>query len=129
MRPRDPDATTNFYQTELGKTLRIDETDEGRDQRRHPEGRRVVRGAARDDRAPVVAGQSHADRDRDPRAARVAHRPPNGDMFMNYMDYVDDAAMVMFATGADHPDERRPRRTAFEDRALATRTWKGRLAR
>ena len=24
---------------------------------------------------------------------------PNGDMFMNYMDYVDDAAMVMFATG------------------------------
>ena len=29
MRPRDPDATTNFYQTELGKTLRIDETDEG----------------------------------------------------------------------------------------------------
>ena len=32
MRPRDPDATTNFFQTELGKTLRIDETDEGRDQ-------------------------------------------------------------------------------------------------
>ncbi len=29
MRPRDPDATTNFFQTELGKTLRIDETDEG----------------------------------------------------------------------------------------------------
>jgi Pregnancy-associated plasma protein-A len=24
---------------------------------------------------------------------------PNGDMFMNYMDYVDDAAMVMFTTG------------------------------
>ena len=24
---------------------------------------------------------------------------PNGDMFMNYMDYVDDAAMFMFATG------------------------------
>jgi hypothetical protein len=24
---------------------------------------------------------------------------PNGDMFMNYMDYVDDAAMVMFSTG------------------------------
>jgi hypothetical protein len=23
---------------------------------------------------------------------------PNGDMFMNYMDYVDDAAMVMFTT-------------------------------
>ena len=28
MRPRDQDATTNFFQTELGKTLRIDETDE-----------------------------------------------------------------------------------------------------
>jgi hypothetical protein len=24
---------------------------------------------------------------------------PNGDMFMNYMDYVDDAAMVMFSAG------------------------------
>jgi hypothetical protein len=24
---------------------------------------------------------------------------PDGDMFMNYMDYVDDAAMVMFSTG------------------------------
>ncbi|QOL51878.1 zinc metalloprotease [Massilia litorea] len=24
---------------------------------------------------------------------------PNGDMFMNYMDYVDDRAMVMFSTG------------------------------
>jgi hypothetical protein len=24
---------------------------------------------------------------------------PHGDMFMNYMDYVDDAAMVMFSTG------------------------------
>ena len=24
---------------------------------------------------------------------------PNGDMFMNYMDYVDDTAMVMFSTG------------------------------
>jgi hypothetical protein len=23
---------------------------------------------------------------------------PNGDMFMNYMDYVDDAAMFMFST-------------------------------
>ena len=23
---------------------------------------------------------------------------PNGDMFMNYMDYVDDAAMFMFTT-------------------------------
>jgi hypothetical protein len=34
MRPRDPDATTNFYQTELGKTLRIDETDEGGPRRR-----------------------------------------------------------------------------------------------
>ena len=24
---------------------------------------------------------------------------PNGDMFMDYMDYVDDAAMVMFTAG------------------------------
>ena len=24
---------------------------------------------------------------------------PNGDMFMNYMDYVDDAVMVMFTAG------------------------------
>ena len=24
---------------------------------------------------------------------------PNGDMFMNYMDYVDDAAMFMFTAG------------------------------
>ena len=24
---------------------------------------------------------------------------PDGDMFMNYMDYVDDAAMVMFSVG------------------------------
>jgi hypothetical protein len=24
---------------------------------------------------------------------------PSGDMFMNYMDYVDDAAMVMFTLG------------------------------
>ena len=24
---------------------------------------------------------------------------PDGDMFMNYMDYVDDAAMVMFTVG------------------------------
>jgi hypothetical protein len=29
MRPRDPEATTNFFRTELGKTLRVDETDEG----------------------------------------------------------------------------------------------------
>jgi hypothetical protein len=29
MRPRDPQATTNFFRTELGKTLRVDETDEG----------------------------------------------------------------------------------------------------
>ncbi len=27
------------------------------------------------------------------------HNGPNGDMFVNYMDYVDDAAMVMFTTG------------------------------
>jgi hypothetical protein len=29
MRPRDPDAVTNFFLTELGKTIRIDETEEG----------------------------------------------------------------------------------------------------
>jgi Pregnancy-associated plasma protein-A len=29
----------------------------------------------------------------------TCHNGPNGDMFMNYMDYVDDAAMVMFTTG------------------------------
>jgi hypothetical protein len=29
MRPRDAQATTNFFRTELGKTLRVDETDEG----------------------------------------------------------------------------------------------------
>jgi hypothetical protein len=29
MRPRDPDATTDFIRTELGKTLRIDESDDG----------------------------------------------------------------------------------------------------
>lgn len=29
MRPRDPEATTNFFRTELGKTLRVDETDDG----------------------------------------------------------------------------------------------------
>ena len=42
------------------------------------------------------------------RAARTSASPPshvsrgnapNGDMFMNYMDYVDDAAMVMFSAG------------------------------
>ena len=27
------------------------------------------------------------------------HNEPNGDMFMNYMDYVNDAAMVMFTRG------------------------------
>jgi hypothetical protein len=26
------------------------------------------------------------------------HNGPNGDMFMNYMDYVDDDAMFMFTT-------------------------------
>ena len=37
---------------------------------------------------------------------RLSHFPhitcgngPNGDMFMNYMDYVDDPAMVMFSAG------------------------------
>ncbi|MFN2617878.1 MAG: zinc metalloprotease [Thermoleophilaceae bacterium] len=29
----------------------------------------------------------------------TCHNGPDGDMFMNYMDYVDDAAMVMFTTG------------------------------
>jgi hypothetical protein len=29
----------------------------------------------------------------------TCHNGPNGDMFMNYMDYVDDAAMVMFSQG------------------------------
>jgi Pregnancy-associated plasma protein-A len=29
----------------------------------------------------------------------TCHNGPNGDMFMNYMDYVDDAAMVMFSLG------------------------------
>lgn len=27
------------------------------------------------------------------------NKRPNGDMFMNYKDYVDDPAMFMFATG------------------------------
>jgi hypothetical protein len=26
----------------------------------------------------------------------TCNNAPNGDMFMNYMDYVDDAAMLMF---------------------------------
>jgi hypothetical protein len=29
----------------------------------------------------------------------TCHNGPNGDMFMNYMDYVDDEAMVMFTAG------------------------------
>jgi hypothetical protein len=29
MRLRDSEATTNFFRIELGKTLRVDETDEG----------------------------------------------------------------------------------------------------
>jgi pregnancy-associated plasma protein-A len=29
----------------------------------------------------------------------TCHNGPSGDMFMNYMDYVDDAAMVMFSHG------------------------------
>jgi hypothetical protein len=29
----------------------------------------------------------------------TCHNGPDGDMFMNYMDYVDDDAMVMFTTG------------------------------
>lgn len=30
---------------------------------------------------------------------RSCHNGPHGDMFVNYMDYVDDAAMVMFTAG------------------------------
>ena len=33
---------------------------------------------------------------------------PNGDMFMDYMDYVDDAAMFMFTAGPGEADERHP---------------------
>jgi hypothetical protein len=29
MRPRDPGATTAFFRTALGKTLRVEESDEG----------------------------------------------------------------------------------------------------
>jgi len=29
MRPRDPDTEWEFFRTELGKTLRVDESDEG----------------------------------------------------------------------------------------------------
>ena len=29
MRPRDPDTKWEFFRTELGKTLRVDESDEG----------------------------------------------------------------------------------------------------
>jgi hypothetical protein len=29
MRPRDPDTEWQFFRTELGKTLRVDESDEG----------------------------------------------------------------------------------------------------
>jgi hypothetical protein len=29
MRRRDPEATTNFFRTELGKTLRVDEAADG----------------------------------------------------------------------------------------------------
>ena len=43
---------------------------------------------------------------------------PNGDMFMNYMDYVDDAAMFMFTPGQMHTDEGGARGPAFQDRAL-----------
>ena len=35
-----------------------------------------------------------------PRAPHITcNNGPNGDMFMNYMDYVDDASMYMFTTG------------------------------
>ena len=39
---------------------------------------------------------------------------PNGDMFMNYMDYVDDDAMFMFTAGPGRADERDPRGAAQE---------------
>lgn len=29
MRPREPGTVTDFFRTELGKTLRVDETEEG----------------------------------------------------------------------------------------------------
>jgi hypothetical protein len=29
MRPRDPEAVPEFFRTELGKTLRVEESDEG----------------------------------------------------------------------------------------------------
>jgi hypothetical protein len=29
----------------------------------------------------------------------TCHNGPNGDMFVNYMDYVDDDSMVMFTPG------------------------------
>ena len=41
---------------------------------------------------------------------------PNGDMFMNYMDYVDDAAMFMFTHGPGRAHERDARRAAQEAR-------------
>ena len=37
---------------------------------------------------------------------------PNGDMFMNYMDYTDDAAMFMFTCAAGAPDANRARNGA-----------------
>lgn len=43
---------------------------------------------------------------------------PDGDMFMNYMDYVDDAAMFMFTTGQVERMRAAlegPRRSLFED--------------
>ena len=39
---------------------------------------------------------------------------PSGDMFMNYMDYVDDDAMFMFTDGAGRADERDPGGSAQE---------------
>ena len=55
---------------------------------------------------------NHRDKKKAPRILRASIFPffatafphiscsngPNGDMFMNYMDYVDDAAMLMFTT-------------------------------
>ena len=45
---------------------------------------------------------------------------PNGDMFMNYMDYVDDAAMFMFTDGPGRAHERDARRAAQEARGVVS---------
>ena len=44
---------------------------------------------------------------------------PNGDMFMNFMDYVDDDTMVMFTAGPGRAHARDARRTSRLDRKIA----------